>query len=374
MNENLDIYEFVFDPEIMEGVYGISVVDKPANGVQGFYFNEETEVTSIKLSNEEKRLLTSVVLIPNQKIYRKDIGGNGPGYVYFTEDIIEKLQQNFAKQKSNHNSTINHLDKLEGVYFTESWIVADPEMDKARHLGFKAEDIPVGTWITTMKVDNDELWNDYIKTGVLTGLSIDAMLNTKKIKKEEKIVMNRRQLNDVIQMSIQKVALATGMNEFITKDEVKVYSDELILENVITDADGNPLADGEFVIDGKVYKTDNQGVIIEITDYVAEEIEAADEEVSSEEAPAGEAEVDKDAKIAELETKVTELGKALAEAEAKAVEAEAKLVKAEKDVVEMSLQTPAAKGVKNIPPVLSNEESEKATGILGAFRNVNKKK
>jgi hypothetical protein len=34
--------------------------------------------------------------------------------------------------------------------------------DKANELGF---DVPVGTWMLSMKVDNDTIWNDFIKTG-----------------------------------------------------------------------------------------------------------------------------------------------------------------------------------------------------------------
>jgi hypothetical protein len=47
------------------------------------------------------------------------------------------------------------------VFFFESWIV-NPKNDKANELGF---DVPVGTWMLSMKVDNDTIWNDFIKTG-----------------------------------------------------------------------------------------------------------------------------------------------------------------------------------------------------------------
>ena len=36
----------------------------------------------------------------------------------------------------------------------------NPEMDKSKMYGF---DVPEGTWMISMKVENDEVWNDYVK-------------------------------------------------------------------------------------------------------------------------------------------------------------------------------------------------------------------
>ena len=34
--------------------------------------------------------------------------------------------------------------------------------------------MPIGTWMVSMKVDNDEIWNDYVKTGKVKGFSIEG--------------------------------------------------------------------------------------------------------------------------------------------------------------------------------------------------------
>jgi len=34
--------------------------------------------------------------------------------------------------------------------------------------------MPLGTWMVSMKVDNDEIWNDYVKTGKVKGFSIEG--------------------------------------------------------------------------------------------------------------------------------------------------------------------------------------------------------
>jgi hypothetical protein len=35
-------------------------------------------------------------------------------------------------------------------------------------------DVPVGTWMGSVKVDNDEVWNDYVKSGKVKGFSIEG--------------------------------------------------------------------------------------------------------------------------------------------------------------------------------------------------------
>ena len=35
-------------------------------------------------------------------------------------------------------------------------------------------DVPVGTWMVSMKVNNDEVWNDYVKENKVKGFSIEG--------------------------------------------------------------------------------------------------------------------------------------------------------------------------------------------------------
>ena len=39
-------------------------------------------------------------------------------------------------------------------------------------------DVPLGTWMGSVKVDNDEIWNDYVKTGKVKGFSIEGAIAT----------------------------------------------------------------------------------------------------------------------------------------------------------------------------------------------------
>jgi hypothetical protein len=59
---------------------------------------------------------------------------------------------------------------LPDVYVVESWI-KQSDNDKSTDYGYK--DLPVGSWFISMKINNDEVWND-IKEGKLTGFSVSG--------------------------------------------------------------------------------------------------------------------------------------------------------------------------------------------------------
>ncbi len=36
------------------------------------------------------------------------------------------------------------------------------------------QEMPKGTWMVSMKIKNSEVWNDYVKTGLVKGLSVEG--------------------------------------------------------------------------------------------------------------------------------------------------------------------------------------------------------
>ena len=50
-------------------------------------------------------------------------------------------------------------------------IQKDKEKDKSRLYNMN---VPVGTWMGTVKVNNDEVWNEYVKTNKVKGFSIEG--------------------------------------------------------------------------------------------------------------------------------------------------------------------------------------------------------
>ena len=153
-----------------EGVFRMSTVESPAIKSQLVMFDDEQKL--LEFQDDEKQVIYSVAMRPNMLIPRKDINGE-PAMVFYTEETVADLQQNFFKNNSHNGATINH-DKIirNDMYAFESWIVQDPEKDKATLLGMAVEK---GDWVLGQKVDNKEVWAD-IKAGKLTGFSIEAYL------------------------------------------------------------------------------------------------------------------------------------------------------------------------------------------------------
>ena len=82
----------------------------------------------------------------------------------------------YLKRLKNNNATLEHTELTSGVSVIESWIVEDLEKDKTALYGLNAVE---GAWAVTMKIDNDEVWED-VKNGKYLGLSIEGIFSDKK--------------------------------------------------------------------------------------------------------------------------------------------------------------------------------------------------
>lgn len=150
------------------GVNALSVVYSPAID-EDFIALSKHEVL-LKEIDQEKRLLMGPALIPDKKIFRKD-DKLGEYNIFFKSETIRKASELFMQKSNQNNATYEHEAKLEGMTVVESWIIDDPKNDKATKLyGF---DLPQGTWMVSMKVHNDDVWND-VKLGKVKGFSIEG--------------------------------------------------------------------------------------------------------------------------------------------------------------------------------------------------------
>jgi hypothetical protein len=90
---------------------------------------------------------------------------------------------------------------FEDVYLVESWII-EGEMDKAYALGFSTEELPIGTWLVSYKVLNDNLWNNYVKKGKVLGWSVEGNYVFDGYWEEEKNTQNFSTPNDILMNKI----------------------------------------------------------------------------------------------------------------------------------------------------------------------------
>ena len=164
----MKIIELILDEEQDDiGVDAISIVESPAIESDFVALNNQ----EIKLAevDKEKKILMGALLIPNKPIYRN--GEEGEYYIYFSKDTIVKASQMFLQNGKQSNSTLEHSKALNGLTLVESWIVEDKAKDKTAIYGL---DVPVGTWMGSVKVNNDDVWQDYILSGKCKGFSIEG--------------------------------------------------------------------------------------------------------------------------------------------------------------------------------------------------------
>ena len=63
--------------------------------------------------------------------------------------------------------------------------------------------VPIGTWMGTMKVNNDDVWNDYVKEGKVKGFSIEGYF-------ADKLKMSKQETEDDILLNKIKDILSNG--------------------------------------------------------------------------------------------------------------------------------------------------------------------
>jgi len=164
------IFELVIEDENVDEVFAISLVEEPAIESNFVFFDKQK--VQFAAINDEKRLLMGPILIPDKKILRID-GAGVPYYVFFKPETIKRLSEMYLQKKYTDKATLEHDKKISGVHLVESWVVESREKDKSRMYGLT---VPVGTWMGTFKIDNEDVWNNYVKTGEVKGFSVEALL------------------------------------------------------------------------------------------------------------------------------------------------------------------------------------------------------
>ena len=164
----MKIIELILDEEQDDiGVDAISIVESPA--IESDFVALKNQEIKLAEVDKEKKILMGALLIPNKPIYRN--GGEGEYYIYFSKDTIVKASQMFLQNGKQSNSTLEHDQALNGLTLVESWIIEDKVHDKSVRYGM---DLPLGTWMGSVKVNNEDVWNEYVKTNKVRGFSIEG--------------------------------------------------------------------------------------------------------------------------------------------------------------------------------------------------------
>ena len=138
--------------ELLDGIKVLSLVENPATQDNINWCSWEYCGIDI-----ERRTIKSKIMVPLQKVYRKD----PERFYYFPTEVVknevQKLIENTVEFSLDHGT-----DKVDGIVLVEAY-ATDVWM----------EDTVRGTAFVVLRVDSDEIWDDVLQ-GKYKGISLEA--------------------------------------------------------------------------------------------------------------------------------------------------------------------------------------------------------
>ena len=298
----METFKVILNDEEENGVFAISHVLDPAIEAMYVFMGNEKDV-EIKLAtvSDEKRIVVGPVLIPNQLILRKHPTTGNPFNIFFDAETIKHIQENFVSGSYQNNSTIEHDGELiKDVSFVETWIKEDEVHDKSVLYGF---DQPIGTMFAMQKVKNDDVWNDYIKTGKVKGFSIDGVFDLEKINLKSEYMDLKdasigKKIIDAIKEGFASLSLSTETTEVVEITEEPIKMAQMKLKDGVTVLEAESFEVGKEVVviaedgtktpapEGEHQLEDDSFIVVKIVDEksIIDEVKPkAEEEVVIEE-------------------------------------------------------------------------------------------
>lgn len=248
-----------------------SFVSEPATEKEWLYFSKNKK--QLNFYDNEKQIVTSVVMLANTPIYRND-----DGYEYmlvFTAEAIEKMAYDYFSKNGFNKISINHDGSvIEGsAILLESYFI-----DDYKRAPEKFGTLPKGTWIVSYKVVDKKIW-DMIKSKKLRGFSIEVLADLKKLKLKYTNNKNKKDMEKEKNKQKQKFLDA------VTDQGVQVRFDALevgqLIYAIAEDGTEVLLEQGTYLInyEDRVYEVvvDENGTITGINEVTSEEAMSNDD-------------------------------------------------------------------------------------------------
>ena len=217
----MDIVElFIDETDEVSGIEAISVVENPA--IEENFIALKNQEFKLAEVDKEKRILMGAALIPNKPIYRPN--GKQEYYIYFSQATVRKASELFFINGNQSNSTLEHQLELKGLTAVESWIV-ESEQDKSRMYDLN---VPMGTWMVSMKVNNDDVWKK-VKAGEVKGFSIEGYFADKLERPNEPVKQSKMSKEEVAEAKIEelKQLFSTEKVDLAINNELKLNAEQL---------------------------------------------------------------------------------------------------------------------------------------------------
>jgi hypothetical protein len=279
----LPIIELTLE-ELEQGIDATALVENPAIQRNWMAFKEHKDF-KFKTHNEDKRILAGALMVADFPMYRNMNGKEF--FVKFSSETIEQLADRMVLNNKLTAFNFEHDAKKElADMHIQQFFIINTELGVNTPIGF--EELPNGSLFAFVKVNNEQVWNDYVKTGIVKGFSIEGNFATKEEFSEQQIINELEQINKINNMSDAlkklneladklKAKFSEGypekeeekkeeevkMAEAMLTDGTKVmYEGELAEGTIVLLEDGTAAPDGEHTFeDGTVISIEGGQVV-----------------------------------------------------------------------------------------------------------------
>ena len=196
--ESVDTIALVEDPAIETNflVFQKNIQEATDNIAEEFFFKmfEAEQASKRRFVVDEtrfehlrgKNLVFAPIMLADKLIIRQDNSGE-LYYGYFAGEDIRNAAYYFTSNKLIDSWNLHHdaSQATEGnqVELLESWIVEDTDTDKAKFFGYN---LPKGSWVGILRINDQELYDNYITTGAIKGVSVEAYVTEQVLFKSTK--------------------------------------------------------------------------------------------------------------------------------------------------------------------------------------------
>ena len=243
-----------------EGILKISLVDMPAVESNWVACKKEKEPLKFKVEDEEKRLITGVVMRADFPIYRRTEEGF-EYYITYDKETIKTMAEKLLADNAQNNINLMHEEgtDTDGVKMLELFI---KDSNKGIvPVGF--DDIEEGSLFATYKVESDDIW-EQVKDGTFKGFSLEGYFT---LEPTDDVMKYNKVKNTDNKMSKVKKILKSLLAEFgsiDTNNGTLDYEGELEVGTEVKIND-EVAPDGEYETDDKVIVVAD-GKVTEIRD------------------------------------------------------------------------------------------------------------
>ena len=257
----LPIIELTLE-ELEQGIDATALVENPAIQRNWMAFKEHKDF-KFKTHNEEKRILAGALMVADFPMYRNMNGKEF--FVKFSSETIEQLADRMVLNNKLTAFNFEHDSKKElADMHIQQFFIINTELGMDTPKGF--DELPNGSLFAFVKVNNEQVWNDYVKTGIVKGFSIEGNFATKEEFSEQQIIKELEQINKISNMS----EALKKLNELTDKLKAKFSSEVAPTEEPKKEEEvkmgGASLTDGTKVMwDGEL----EEGTIVLLEDGTA---------------------------------------------------------------------------------------------------------